>query len=70
VRRRLLALAGFLTGLAGGTLLYRRLTRGRRERADLYFRDGSMVSFGDGSPGAERLLPLARSILAASRGAS
>ena len=31
-----------------------------RERADLYFEDGSMLSLTNGSPGAERLLPLAR----------
>lgn len=65
--RRLVALVGFIAGLAVGTVLYRRLTQGRRERVDLYFGDGSMMSFGDGSPGAERLLPLARSILTATR---
>ena len=35
----------------------------RRERVDLYFADGSMVSLGDGSPEAERLLPVARTTL-------
>jgi hypothetical protein len=67
VLRRLVALVGFIAGLVAGTVLYRRLTQGRRERVDLYFGDGSMMSFGDGSPGAERLLPLARSILAVAR---
>ncbi len=67
MRRRLLALLGFATGLAAGTVLYRRSGRARRERVDLYFDDGSMVSLGDGSPGAERLLPLARQILNSAR---
>lgn len=66
--RRLLGFAGFATGLAAGAALYRRASRGQRERVDLYFADGSMVSLGDGSPGASELLPLARSVLAAARG--
>jgi hypothetical protein len=68
MRRRLLTLLGFGTGLAAGTVLYRRGAAKKRERVDLYFDDGSMVSLGDGSPGAERLLPLARRILGAARG--
>ena len=67
MRRRLLGIAGFATGLAAGTMLYRRASRGQRERVDLYFADGSMVSVGDGNAGAEQLLPLARSVLAAAR---
>jgi hypothetical protein len=34
-----------------------------RERADLYFEDGSMLSLTNGSPGAARLLPLAREVI-------
>ncbi len=56
-------LLGFAAGVLGGTLLYRRTARARRERVDLYFDDGSMVSLTDGSPGTEQLLPLAREIL-------
>ena len=67
MRRRFLALLGFATGIVAGTLLYRRGTRGRRERVDLYFDDGSMVSLGDGTPGADRLLPVARRALSAAR---
>jgi hypothetical protein len=67
MRRKFLALLGFATGLAAGTVLYRRSGRARRERVDLYFDDGSMVSLGDGSPGAERLLPLARRIVSTAR---
>ena len=40
----------------------------QRERADLYFEDGSMLSLTNGSPGADRLLPLAREILGKTRG--
>jgi hypothetical protein len=60
-----LALAGsVLVGLA----LSRRGRGGARERVDLYFGDGSMVSFASTTPEAARLLPLARRVLASSRG--
>ena len=67
MRRKVLAAAGFATGMFAGTFLYRRSSGRRRDRIDVYFADGSMVSFVDGSPEAERLLPLARQALAASR---
>jgi hypothetical protein len=67
MRRRFLTLLGFAVGLAVGTVLYRRSGRSRRERVDLYFDDGSLVSLIDGSPGAERLLPVARRALSAAR---
>jgi hypothetical protein len=35
---------------------------------DLYFSDGSMVSFEPGTPEGDRLVPLARRVLAAARG--
>lgn len=38
------------------------------DHVDLYFSDGSTVSFEPGSPMADRLLPLARTALAAARG--
>ena len=63
--RRLLALAGFASGALAGTVAYRRLFGGSRERLDVYFEDGSFVTFGAGSPGAARLLPLARQVLVA-----
>ena len=50
-----------------GVVLWRR-SRRQRERADLYFADGSMVTFEQGSLEARRLLPLAQEILAAARG--
>ena len=66
-KRKFLTLLGFVTGMFAGSVLYRRSTSRRRERLDLYFDDGSMVSFVEGSPEAERLLPVARDVLAAAR---
>jgi hypothetical protein len=60
-----LALAG---GTLGGVALWRRSRAEARERLDLYFEDGSMVSFDASSSQAERLMPLARRVLAAARG--
>jgi hypothetical protein len=64
-RHRLLT--GFLlaAGSLVGTVLFRRRAARRRERADLYFDDGSMVSLVEGTPEAERLLPLAHRVLQA-----
>jgi hypothetical protein len=50
-----------------GAVAWRRRER-RRERIDLYFADGSMVSLEQGSLEADRLLPLARDVLEAARG--
>ena len=65
MRRRSLALAGFASGALAATALYRRWLGGNRERLDVYFDDGSFVTFDAGSPQAERLLPLARQVLVA-----
>jgi hypothetical protein len=58
-----------VSGLAGSALaagLAYRLWRGwRRERVDIYFDDGSFVTFVAGSTEAEQLLPLAGQVLAA-----
>ena len=67
MRRRLLALVGFGTGLFAGSLVYRRSIGRRRERVDVYFDDGSMLSFAEGTPEAERLLAVARDALSAAR---
>ena len=66
MRRSAAAILGVLGGLLVGAAFIRRQTA-HRERADLYFEDGSMLSLTDGSPGAERLLPLAREILRQTR---
>ena len=58
--RRLLALAV----LIGGPLLYfSRRREERRERVNLYYDDGSMVTLERGAAGADRLLELAHASL-------
>ena len=65
MRRRLLALAGLVgVGIAAG-LAYERWVANGRDRLDVYFDDGSFVTYVEGSSEAERLLPLAREVLAA-----
>ncbi|MDX6511827.1 MAG: hypothetical protein QOE36_1331 [Gaiellaceae bacterium] len=65
--RRLVGLAG-LAGVALATAAYVRRSAGhRRERVDLYYDDGSMVSLPEGSPAAARLLALGRETLRAAR---
>jgi hypothetical protein len=55
--------------LAGsvGAVLWRRRSARLRERVDLYFADGSMVSLAQGSLEGDRLLPLAHDVLRAAR---
>ena len=67
MRRKLFALAGFASGAVAGTAAYRRGCGASRARLDVYFDDGSFVTFGDRSPEAARLLPLARQVLVAAR---
>jgi hypothetical protein len=43
----------------------RRRAARRQARVDLYATDGSMHSFPEGTPEADRLLPLANELLAA-----
>ena len=66
MRRSAAAILGLAGGLLAGAAFIRRQTA-QRERADLYYEDGSMLSLTNGSPGAERLLPLAREVLRKSR---
>ena len=65
--RKLLVLAGFATGALAGTAAYRRWLGGSGERLELYFDDGSFVTFSPGSPEGARLLPLAHQVLLAAR---
>ena len=67
MKRKVLGLLGFGTGVFAGSVLYRRSFGRRREGVDVYFDDGSMVSFADGSPEADALLPAAREAVAAAR---
>jgi hypothetical protein len=66
MRRSGSTLVGVAVGVLAGAAFVRR--RGTlRERVDLYYEDGSMLSLANGAPDAERLLPLAREILRAAR---
>lgn len=62
MRRSSAAVLGALAGLFAGAALLRRRAA-PRERVDLYFEDGSMVSLAEGSPDAARLIPIARDVL-------
>jgi hypothetical protein len=66
MRRSVATLVGVAGGMIAGAAFIRR--RGvERDRVDLYYEDGSMLSLPNGSPEAERLLPLAREILRTTR---
>ena len=62
MRRSIAALLGIIGGMLAGAAFIRRQAA-HRERADLYFEDGSMLSLTNGSPGAQTLLPLAREVI-------
>jgi hypothetical protein len=66
MRRSAAAILGVVGGMLAGAAFIRRRSVAR-ERVDLYYEDGSMVSLSNGSPDAERLLPLAREILRSAR---
>lgn len=66
--RSLVTALGVATGAAAAAAYWLRRTGSPREHVDLYFADGSMVSFAPGSPEGDRLLPIARRVLAAARG--
>ena len=59
--RRLLTGVALVGSIAAAVLLRRRAQT--RERVDVYFEDGSMISLADGST----ILPLARRILETAR---
>ena len=65
MRRGLLVLAGLVgIGIVAGTA-YDRWVANQRDRLDIYFDDGTFVTYLEGSSEAERLLPHARQVLAA-----
>ncbi|MDX6486099.1 MAG: hypothetical protein QOF43_1252 [Gaiellaceae bacterium] len=66
MKRKLLTLIGFGTGIFAGSVVLRRSSR-RPDKVDVYFDDGSLAAFVDGSHEADRLLPVARDALAAVR---
>ena len=59
---------GFLlaAGSLAGSVLVRRRAARKQAHIDLYASDGSMHSFTEGSPEAERFLHIAHDVLAAS----
>jgi hypothetical protein len=62
---------GLLAGaaaLAGAIVFVRTRSSVELEHVDVYFADGSMVSFEPGSTDGDKLLPLARRAIAAARG--
>ncbi|HXV34996.1 MAG TPA: hypothetical protein VD769_13390 [Gaiellaceae bacterium] len=67
MKRRLAAFVAVLGALAGAAAFWRRRSGAARERADVYFPDGSMVTFAEGTDEAARLFPPARRILAQAR---
>jgi hypothetical protein len=65
--RRIVTALMLAAGSLVGSILYRRRAARRLERVDLYAEDGSMASIADGSPDADRLLTLARDLMALAR---
>lgn len=64
-------LAGFLVAigsLLGAAALWRRRAGKGREHVDVYFADGSAVTFDEGSEEAARLVPIARRALEQAQG--
>jgi hypothetical protein len=59
-RRKVFTGVLLAAGSVAGTIFFRRHAARRRERVDLYFEDGSMVSLTEGAPEAETVLPVAR----------
>jgi hypothetical protein len=57
-----------VAGSVAGAVAVRRRSSRRRDRIDVYFEDGSMVSLGDASPEASTVLPLARRALQVASG--
>jgi hypothetical protein len=62
-------LTGFVlaVGSAAAAIVFRRRAGRRRERAEIYLADGSLIALTDGQPDAERLLQQARELLATAR---
>ena len=67
MKRRLAAAAVAVGSVLGAAALWRRRSGAGKDRADVYFADGSMVSFPEGSDEAGALFPIARRILAQAR---
>jgi hypothetical protein len=68
MRARKALAVGAAVGTAVGAVLLRRRGGRSRDRVELYFEDGSLVTVAQGSPDAVPLLLHARELLAAARG--
>lgn len=66
-RRRLAAFLVAAGSVLGAAALWRRRSGEGTEHVDVYFADGSMVTFGESSEEAARLLPIARRALSHAR---
>lgn len=66
-RRKLTASLLALGSLVGAAAVWRRRSTRGKEHVDVYFADGSMVTFAEGSEEAARLLPIARRLLTTAR---
>ena len=64
-RRKLVTGVLLAAGSVAGSLLVRRRAARKQARVDIYGGDGSMQSFTEGTPEADRLLPIAFDLLAA-----
>ena len=64
-RRKVVTGVLLAAGSLAGSVLVRRRAARRQARVDLYATDGSMHSFREGTPEADRLLPIASELLAA-----
>ena len=64
MKRRLVWLV-LLVATFGAVAALRRRSGAGKERVDLYYEDGSMISLPGDSPSAALLLPLAEELLAA-----
>jgi hypothetical protein len=67
MKRKVIGLVGFASGIVAGSVFYRRSFGRRPERVDVYYADGSMISYADGSTEGGTLLPVAREAIAAVR---
>ena len=65
--RRALAVAGAAVGSAIGAVVLRRRSARSRDRVELYFEDGSLVTLAEGTAEADPLLLHARALLAAAQ---
>jgi hypothetical protein len=63
-RRRVVTGVLLAAGSVAGSVLVRRRAARKQARVDLYSSEGTMHSFTEGTPEADRLLPIARELLA------